>query len=355
MKTWALMAGIAMSALTLGMPAQAQAGRIDLAVSTSPYDDAVAEIKVDGPTSTGGYNEVRNETLDYIVSLRGDRPKRPKGGGHGWIKLNKSSVGFDNISGDWKNYKISSPYVDPLSHKVVNERLSPIDVCNQNLDLKTKNGPGDKFRKEGLSFIYHDAYEIEGLVNYGTNTMFVAAKHYSTSIKVPVKITCMALNRPRPRSQTATKPGPKPTGKKMAPTISEVSLRVEPSNIVQDGKFLCPSKLRLYGQVQVIRKFTGKAIFVGPYYLSAITPLNFPADGTRNVVGVYDMKWHQMGGLATQPNAGPKKQKLTFRFNVSNKDGKLLESAEKTVEVSCKKIKVSAPTVGDEMTVNPAN
>lgn len=175
------------------------------------------------------------------------------------------------------------------------------------------------------------------------------------TIDAPVVINCLPLNRPRVRSQSTTKPGPKPTGKKMAPTISEVSLRVEPSNIVQDGKFLCPSKLRLYGQVQVIRKFTGKSIFVGPHYLSAITPLNFPADGTRNVVGVYDMKWHQMGGLATQPNAGPKKQKLTFRFNVSNEDGKLLESAEETVEVSCKKIKSNAPTAGNGMTVNPAN
>ena len=73
------------------------------------------------------------------------------------------------------------------------------------------------------------------------------------------------------------------------------------------------------------------------------------------MTGTYTMDWHKMGGLATQPNTEPKKQKLTFHFNVANKDGKLLKSVEETVEVSCKKIKVAVPTVGDEMTVKPAN
>ena len=36
-----------------------------------------------------------------------------------------------------------------------------------------------------------------------------------------------------------------------------------------------------------------------------------------------------MGGLTTAANAEPKTQKLTFRFNVADKDGKLLKSVEK--------------------------
>jgi hypothetical protein len=67
------------------------------------------------------------------------------------------------------------------------------------------------------------------------------------------------------------------------------------------------------------------------------------------------MNWHPMGGLATAPNAAPKKQTLTFRFNISNKDGKVLKSVEETIEVSCKKIKVAVPMANDEMTVAPAN
>ena len=77
--------------------------------------------------------------------------------------------------------------------------------------------------------------------------------------------------------------------------------------------------------------------------------------GSRNATATYKMDWHKMGGLTTAPNAEPKKQKLTFHFNISDKDGKLLKSVEETVEVSCKKIKVNAPTAGDGMTVNPAN
>jgi hypothetical protein len=67
------------------------------------------------------------------------------------------------------------------------------------------------------------------------------------------------------------------------------------------------------------------------------------------------MDWHKMSGLATAPNAEPKPQKLTFRFNIADKDGKLRKQVEETIEVSCKKIKVAVPTVGDEMTVKPAD
>lgn len=354
MKMRYLTFGVAAAALLLGSSAQVHAGPIDLAVSTSPYNHAVATIEVDGPTAAGSYTEIRTKTLDYIVSVRGDRPKRPKGGGHLWIELGEDHE-EGQISGDWQNYKVSTPYADPRSPDVVNDRVSPIDVCNQNLQLKSKLGLGGKFRKEGLAFIYHDAYELKGLVNYGENTATQSGKHYSKSTLVPVKITCMPLDRIRPRSHSETKPAPSHSGQKMKPTISEVSLRVEPAQIVQMGKFLCPSQLKLYGHAEARRKFYGKALFVGPHYLSNITILNFQAEGSRNVTGTYTIDWQKMGGLTTVPNQEPKKQKRTFHFNIADKDGKLLDSAEETVEVSCRKIKVNVPTVGDEMSVAPSN
>jgi len=73
------------------------------------------------------------------------------------------------------------------------------------------------------------------------------------------------------------------------------------------------------------------------------------------MIGTYKMDWHQMGGLAITPNKEPKPQTLSFKFNVSNKDGKVLESVEKTVQVSCRKIKVNAPVAGDGMTIAPGN
>jgi hypothetical protein len=83
--------------------------------------------------------------------------------------------------------------------------------------------------------------------------------------------------------------------------------------------------------------------------------VDLQAAGSRNMTATYKMDWHPMGGLAAAPDAEPKKQTLTFRFNISNKDGKVLKSVEETVEVSCKKIKVAVPTANDEMTVAPAN
>ena len=353
-KMWTLMAGIAISALAHGASAPAQAGPIDLAVSTSPYDNAVPEIRVDGPTATGGYTEVTTKTLDYIVSVRGDRPKRPKGGGYFWVDFGSDLVD-GKISGDWTNYKLSTPYVDPRSPQVVNDRISPIDTCNQNLALKTKNGMGEEFRKKGLAFIHYDAYEMKGHVSYGNNTATQAARNFNRSILVPVSIKCMPLDRPRPRENSGTKGPPPREGKQMAPTIKQATLRIAPAHVVQDGKFLCPSELKLHGYLETIREFHGKSIFVGPHYLSAMTALDLQAAGSRNVTATYKMDWHQMGGLTTKPNAEPKKQKLTFHFNISDKDGKLLKSLEETVEVSCKKVKVNGPTAGDGMTVNPAN
>jgi hypothetical protein len=350
MKTWTLMAGIAISALTLGVSAQAHAGSIDLAVSTNPHTNAVAEIEVDGPAANGRYTEVRTKTLDYIVSVRTTWEKRLKNDGEFYVNFERVRRLNGVATGDWKNYKISVPYVNPRSPEVVNERISPVDVCNQNLDLKTRIGLIDEFRKKGLTFIHHDAYDLVGGVSFG-----LLNKTRFTETRVPVRIICLPLDRPRPRENSETKGPPPREGKKMKPTISEVGLRVEPMQITQMGKFLCPTQLRLYGNLEVIRDFTGRSVFVGPHYLSKINDITLKRGVVGTATATYPMTWHKMGDKAVAPNAAPAKQKLIFSYNVSNEDGKVLESAERTIEVSCSKIAVNAPTAGDGMTVNPAN
>jgi hypothetical protein len=344
--------------LLIGAAAQgvARADMLDIVVPTkagvSP-PNAIAEIKVDGASQHGPYDSVTNKTLDYIVSVRGDKPKKATGAG--WLNIYLGDGTVDGaITTDWKYYAISAPYQDPWSNQVANVRLSPVDMCNERLN-QTSGQAREAFLKKGVSFGYKAAYSITGDVEWWIKKPFgfKEPKHYTGGTLAPVNITCMNLDRPRPRKDTSTKGPPPHPGKPMPPTISEVSLRVEPAQIVQDGKFLCPSQLKLYGHVEAIRKFYGQALFVGPHYLSNITTLNFQAKGNRNVTGTYTMDWHPQGGLTTAQNAEPTKQKLTFRFNVADKDGKLLDSAEKTVEVSCRKIKVNAPTAGDGMTINP--
>ena len=324
-------------------------------------ENATAVIKVDGKSFDGPYDQVANKTLDYIVALRGDPHKKTIGVPTFRVKLDSGAGGkdaFGAVSKSWKYYAVSGGYHDPRSHQVENVRVSPIDMCNDKLKA-TSGAAREDFLKKGTMFTYKDAYKLNGQVTTEIKKVigFSEIIHHNESIDVPVVINCLPLERPRVRTQTSTKPAskPAPTAKKMEPTVSDVTLRIEPSKIVQDGKFLCPSELRLYGRVEVIRKFTGKSIFVGPHYLSAITPLSFTSEGGRNVIATYPMNWHQMGGLALQANTEPKKQTLTFRFNVSNSENKLQKSTEKTIEVSCKKIQVNVPSASDEMTVAPTN
>ena len=134
------------------------------------------------------------------------------------------------------------------------------------------------------------------------------------------------------------------------------TLRIEPAKIEKLGKFACPTELRLYGAVESREAFSGKSIFVGPHYLSAITDLNYTKAGNRNIDASYKIKWQQqIGGLTTAPNQEPKKQDLTFRFNISNENGRVIETVEERVQVSCRKIKSNAPTASGDMTINPAN
>lgn len=132
-------------------------------------------------------------------------------------------------------------------------------------------------------------------------------------------------------------------------------LRIERAKLEKLGKFVCPMELRLHGAVESREKFSGKSIFIGPYYLSAITDLNYTKAGNRRVSATYKIKWQQMGGLATAPNQQPKKQDLTFRINIADKSGKVVETAEERVQVSCRKIKSNAPTASGDMTINSAN
>jgi hypothetical protein len=145
-------------------------------------------------------------------------------------------------------------------------------------------------------------------------------------------------------------PKPSRTTPPVPPLFAKTTLKIEPSKIVKDGKYLCPSELRLYGYLETSRAFEGKAIFMGPHYLSAMTELDFSEAGSRNVVATYPIKWRQLGSLAAQANQKPADQKLSFRFNISDPDSQLVKSMTKAVEVSCQKIAPNDAAVGGEMT-----
>jgi len=325
MRMRSLMFGMMIAGLAAGSAAPATADLLELDISTNPQSYGPAEIRVDGPSVNGSYTTVLNTSLDYKLSLRSLDPDGVSLVTFVYSATSPVSGMFqhtlefeDYVSSEWRQYDFSIPYVGPWESETSNHRMSPVAFCNDVLDGKT-GAARQAMLKNGFTAVHHGAYWFHA-----------ATSHYiqldSKDLFVPVKITCLPLDRIRPHTQSTTKPaGPAPKPQTPKPTISELSLRIEPAQIVQDGKFLCPQQLKLYGHVEVIRKFGGKSIFVGPHFLSPISALSFQAAGERTIVGTYAMDWHKMGGLTTAPNVEPKKQKLTFRFNVSNERSTLLK------------------------------
>lgn len=354
MKMRSLLMGLLVAASAQGAAA-ARADTVMLADITVKSLNDIAEIKVDGSLQKGPYDSVRNKTLDYVIAARGERHKKFVGDPLFWLKVDSggSGGGGSNLGEDWKKFAVTRDYIDPRAIGIEGRRVSPIDLCNAK--LKAADGSARAgFLKKGVAFLHEDAYEVTGRVWVEYGAALKTAEE-SETIRVPVKITCMPLDRPRPREKAETKGPPPREGREMKLTIAEVSLRIEPMQITQMGKFLCPAQLRLYGKLKTIRAFAGKSMFWGPHYFSKVEDILKAEAAVSTVTATYPMTWHKMGDKAIAPNAAPAKQKLTFRFNVSDKDGKLLESAERTIEVGCKKIKANAPTAGDGVTVNPVN
>lgn len=319
---------------------------LELMMHTGPESQDLAVIKVDGEPD-GRYNKVVTDTLEYDVYVRGDRPDdgvNPMLR----IQLEDGQARAEAWSPDWKKYTLSIPYRDP-------EGAAPTKLCNKRLK-ETSGAEREEFLKTGGTFSHPGAYTVYASIkwiidrfpNFDEST-------WREEMTVPAKIKCLGLNRnvkePKP-SRTTPPPTPSRT---TPPLFAKTSFEIEPSKIVKDGKYLCPSELRLYGYIEANGAFEGRSIFMGPQYLSAITELDISRDGRRNVIGTYPIKWHKLGGLAAQANAKPADQKLSFRFNISDLDGKLVESMDKTVVVSCSKITPNDAAVGSEMSTAPTN
>ena len=349
MKMRTLLLGLMTAGLAHGLAGAANAGDpIQLMLHTGPESPDLGVVKVDGRPD-GRYTKVLTETLEYDVYARGDRPSNAVSNLSIFhVQLEDGERGGGGLSGAWKKYTLTMPYRDPAD-------TTPVKLCNQRLE-QAAGTARERFLKEGATFSHGGAYRLFGSVDWVIKDAFgPTTKVWTEQMTIPVKIKCLGLNRsvkePKP---SRTTPPPKPS-RTTPPLFSKTTFEIEPSRIVKDGKYLCPSELRLYGYIEANGAFEGKSIFMGPHYLSAVTALDISRDGSRNVIGTYPIKWHQLGGLAAQANTKPADQKLAFRFNISDLDGKLVESMEKTVMVSCSKIKPTGTAVDGGMTVAPAN
>lgn len=348
MKVRSLLLGVMLAGLAQGAAhAVSVPDTLELMMQTGPDSPDLAVIKVDGKPN-GHYNKILTDTLEYDVHVRGDRPDdgiNPML----WVQLEDGESTYGDWSPDWTKYTLAIPYRDP-------EGVTPIKLCNKRLK-QTSGAEREDFLKEGATFSHPGAYRVHARVKWIIDRFPNSEDNvWNEEMTVPVKIKCLGLNRnvkePKP-SRTTPPPTPSRT---TPPLFSKTTFEIEPSKLVKDGKYLCPSELRLYGYIETNHGFEGKSIFMGPHYLSAVTELDVSkAGGSRNVIGTYPIKWHQLGGLTAQADTKPADQKLAFRFNISGPDGRLVKSMEKTVKVSCSKIKPNDAAVGGEMSVTPAN
>jgi hypothetical protein len=336
MRMWNFLIGMLTAGLAHSAAVASDLDELQLRINPDLTDIGV--IKVDGEAN-GTYNKILTQTLEYGVFVRGDQPPYAIPG-TSRLNLGLSDYIRTSITDAWTRHTLRVPYDDlPES--------TPINLCNHRLQNRS-GSQRQEFLKKGQTFIYGEAYKLWANVTWGTDSPYAdRLGPWNDSMMVPVKIKCLALNRDRTQDG-----GPSRTSPSAPPLFWSTTLKIEPAKMVRDGRYMCPSQLKLYGFVETGRKFQGKAIFIGPHYLSAITPLHFSYAGSRNVTATYPVKWKEIGGLTTTSDPKPKKQKLTFRFNISDLDGKLLESVEETLDVACNKIEVNMPA---GLSGNPGN
>ena len=304
-------------------------------------DIGVTTILVDGAGSDR-YDKVVNTSLDFWVTVSGSTPDNASA----FRRLKLRAAGGTEVEGtkpgDARIYRLTAPYADPRSETVVNQRISPVVICNAEI-ARRSGAARAAYLKTGGTVFAQDAYGLSAVATWelwpgGVGFKEPYPRDFTSTDRANVAIECRPLDRPKPRTQTQTQGVPGRPGQKMEPTLKTVSLKLEPFANQTVGGQQCPTRVRLYGFIETRRAFVGKSIFMGPYFLTPITKLDFKAAGTRTVVAEYPVKWGNAGAKASGP--GLKKQQVTLRLNVANPDGKVLESAERTVELACRPTRV---------------
>ncbi|HEV2044617.1 MAG TPA: hypothetical protein VGR05_08065 [Sphingomicrobium sp.] len=320
--------------------APAAADVIEIVQSPSDVANGISypRVRVDGQ-GTDRYDTVATKTVEAWFTISGHTPKNGTSSSGGEIRVEGDRTPISR-PGKAAVYKVSFPYVDPRSASVANVRISPVKLCNDRL-ATLQGAARAAFLKEGGNLNYPNAWSASASIDW--RFFYVAQGHKNrtfNAVPAPVGaiIECLALERPKVRTQSQTQGVPGRPGKRMEPTIQSATLRMEPARIERVGGDLCPTQLRLYGQVVAIREFQGSAIIFGPGFLTPVTPLNFATAGTRAVLGTYKLNW---GGTASSSlsagRSAPKSQSVSLTMNVASSENRILEQARETVTVTCKR------------------
>lgn len=247
--------------------------------------------------------------------------------------------------GEPEAYYLTIPYIAPRAAGVFNQRVSPVEICNAEL-AKRSGAARDSYLKTGGTVAAREAYALRVESRWelwpgGAGYKEPYGRSFQNEALADAVIDCRPLYR-----------APPPLGPILpaipSPTVSEATLRMEAAQPQVVGGQLCPTQLRLYGQVQTIRAFEGKAVIFGPGYFSPVTALTFAHGGNRNVVASYPLRWNQAGGLAGSGANTLRRQTVSLTMNVTDLDNKVMKQAKETVVVTCKLVAQTVPAMPAE-------
>lgn len=291
------------------------------------------------------YNQVKTDRVSIWVRMQGHAPARSERHVGSQMEIGSFVHEFGEPA-EARIYRIDLPYQLPRGGS-----FDAVLYCNGKLNALT----GDAriaFLRNGGTYALRNAYDGEL-----KSTWLVADKPgpgfrdppslqtWENRVEVIAQIRCTPLDpdaglsrtspassaSPAPRRTTPSKPAAA-----APPRLKTATLSIAPYEFQSVNGHRCPTKLRLRGFIESNRAMRGQVVFVGPQFLSAPKSFDFEGAQTMNHIASYALVWGGgvSGSLSAGGSAGPR-QDLAFKFNVVNRNGKLVESVEENIRVTC--------------------
>ena len=338
-----LAASLAVFSAGLVFPSVAMADVVEIALAPSNVQNGIGSPRVVvGGYGKDKYDHVVTKTVDAWIIVSGHKPENSQAQLDSELRIEGGSTEIVNFPAT-SVHKISFPYIDFKPGPVANVRISPIKLCNDRL-AALQGLTRTQFLKQGGSLQHPRAWDATAKIKFSMPSKGVVFKELqdrtwnAEPVAVGANIVCRPLDQPKPQTEPDKPPVFPVIPAKIEPTIKTATLRIEPAMIKRVGSDMCPTQLKLYGQVVTNRKFQGSAIIYGPGFLTPITSLKFDTPGARAVLGTYPLKWNAgASGSLSAGRSAPKSQTVSLTLNVANTDNKVIETARETVTVTCKR------------------
>ena len=172
-------------------------------------------------------------------------------------------------------------------------------------------------------------------------------KQSAAANTIPALIQCLPTGKPAaspagnadvPAPGRRTDPVPQPPRVNPPPTISTLKVEAAPiKDIERVGNWMCPTKLRLNGRIDVIRPFSGASIFVSTEWLRQDRHKTSRRKRTQCHRSIFDELEQNWSRKLIGKQSDTQSPDVNVKFNVADAAGKLLKTASKTVSMSLQK------------------